>query len=58
MHIISLVEVLVFAKYLTLQVSSPQNGQTHSKNSSGVAEELLECVWLFCAVGAQRVKFN
>ena len=58
MHIISLVEALVFAKYLTLQVPSPQNSQTHSKNSSGFAEELLECVWLICAVGAQRVKFN
>ena len=29
----------------------PQNGQTHSNNSSAVADELFECGWLFCAVG-------
>ena len=28
-----------------------QNGQTQSKNSSAVAEELFECVGPFCGVG-------
>ena len=33
---------------LTLQVPSPQNGQTHSKNLSLVtADKLFECVLLF-----------
>ena len=31
---------------------TPQNGQTHSNNSSATADELLECVWWFCGVGA------
>ena len=29
-----------------------QNGQTHSENSSAVADELFECVRPFCKVGA------
>ena len=36
---------------LTLQVSVPQNGQTHSNNLSEKANELFECVWPFCGVG-------
>ena len=26
---------------------TPQNGQTHSNNSSAIADELFECVWPF-----------
>ena len=33
-----------------------QNGQTHSNNSSGVADKLFECVWPFCGIGALRVR--
>ena len=29
-----------------------QNGQTHSNDSSAFADELFECVWLFCGIGA------
>ena len=40
-----------------------QNGQTHSNNSSAVADELssavanglFECVWLFCEIDAWGV---
>ena len=42
---------------LTLQVPTPQNGQTHSNNSSAIAI-FFECVWPFCGVGAWRVKGN
>ena len=35
---------------------TPLNGQTHSNNLSAVAKELIECVWPFCGVGAERVK--
>ena len=37
---------------LTLSVPTSQNGQTHSNNSSAVADELFECVWPFCEVCA------
>ena len=37
---------------------TPQNGQTHRNNSSALANELFECVWLFCGVGAFRVKVH
>ena len=30
----------------------PQNGQTHSNNSSPKADELFACVWPFCGIGA------
>ena len=30
---------------------TPQNGLTHSSNSAAVADDLFECVWLFCGVG-------
>ena len=33
-----------------------KNGQTHSNNLFAVANELFECVLLFCGVGAQKVK--
>ena len=33
-----------FRKTLILSVPTPQNGQTHSNNSSVFASELLECV--------------
>ena len=32
--------------------ANPQNGQTHSNNLSAFADELFECVWPFCEVGA------
>ena len=35
---------------LTLEVPAPQNGQTHTNNSSSVAEQLFECVWPFCGL--------
>ena len=35
---------------------NPQNGQIHPDNSSATADELFECVWTFCAVGALRFK--
>ena len=38
--------------YLTLQATTPQNSQTHSNNSSAVANELFKCVGPFCGVGA------
>ena len=34
----------IFHKSLTFQVPTPKNGQTHSKNLSGVADDLFECV--------------
>ena len=42
--------LLGMGKLLTLPIS--QNGQTHSNNSSVVANELFECVWPFCGVSA------
>ena len=30
----------------------------HSNNSSAVADELFECVWPFCGVGAYRVNHS
>ena len=36
---------------LTLRAPIPQNGRTHSNNSSAVADKLFECVWPFCGVG-------
>ena len=41
---------------LILYGATPQNGQAHSNNSAAVADELFECVWPFCGVGALRVK--
>ena len=41
---------------LTHQAPTPQNGQTHSNNSSATADDLFECIWPFCMVGAYRVK--
>ena len=32
--------------------ANQQNGQTRWNNSSAVADELFECVWQFCGVGA------
>ena len=37
---------------LTLLVPISQNSQTHSNSSSQIADELFECVWPFCGVGA------
>ena len=34
----------MFDYHLALLALTPQNGQTHSKNSSAVAEELFECI--------------
>ena len=39
-------------KYLTLKPPIPQNGQTHSNNSSATADKLFECVSPFCKLGA------
>ena len=44
-----------FTTFLTLSAPTLQNGQTHSNNSSAVADELFECVWPFCEIGALRV---
>ena len=41
---------------LNLWEQTPQNGQTHSNNSSARADELFECVWPFYGVGAEWVK--
>ena len=41
--------------HLTISAPTPQNGQTHSNNLSAIADELFECVWPFCGVGAERV---
>ena len=32
------------------------NGQTHSNNSSAVADKLFECVRLFCGIGGLKFK--
>ena len=45
-------------RYLTLYVSTLQNGQTHSKNSLAVADELFECIWPFRVIGALRVNLR
>ena len=37
-------------------IETPQNGKTHSNNSSAVADQLFEYVWPFYGVGAWRVK--
>ena len=34
---------------------TPQNGQTHSNNSSAFADEMFECVLPFCVAGALKV---
>ena len=33
---------------LTLYRPTPQNGQSHSNNSSAIADQLFECAWPFC----------
>ena len=43
---------MYFHVELTLYVLTPQNGQKHSNNSPVRADELFECVWPFCGVGA------
>ena len=42
----------VVLQFLTLWAPTPQNSQTHSNKLSVVADELFECVWPFCRVGA------
>ena len=39
-------------KKLTLWALTPQNGQTHSSNSSAKADGLFVCVRPLCEVGA------
>ena len=39
-------------KGLNLWEPTLQNSQTHSNNSSATPDELFECVWPFCGVGA------
>ena len=46
--------IRLIKEILTLQVSNPQNGQTHSNNSPAVAGKLFESVWSFCGVGTSR----
>ena len=41
--------------HLIIQVRTSQNGQTHSNNLSATTDELFECIWPFCGVGALRV---
>ena len=36
--------------------ANPTKCQTHSNNPSAFADELFECVWPFCGIGAWRVK--
>ena len=46
-----------FAMVLTLQAPTPQNGQTHAQTICRLlADELFECVWPFCRVGALKDK--
>ena len=40
---------------ITLKAPHPQNDQTHSYNSSAVADKLFERVSPFCGVGASRI---
>ena len=40
---------------MILQAPTPQNGQTHSNNSSVTADNLFECVWPFYGVGVESV---
>ena len=42
-------------QFISLQAPVSQNGQTQSNNSSANADELFECVWPFCRIGAQKV---
>ena len=41
---------------LRLWVPTPQNGQTHSNNSSAAADELFECVWPFVGLVLKGLK--
>ena len=44
-----------FEKYRVLTLSAnPQNGKTHSSNSSAKADELFERVWTFCESLARK----
>ena len=47
----ALIRFVVFHN-LTLWATTPQNGQSHSNNSSITVGELFECVCPFCGVGA------
>ena len=39
-------------KNLTLLVPIPQNGPTRIGQTQQFADELFECVWPFCEIGA------
>ena len=41
---------------LTLSAPTPQIGHTHSNNLLAKTDELFECVWPYCGVGAKKVK--
>ena len=41
---------------LTLYAPTPQNGQTHSSNSSAVPYELFECVYHFVRLALKGLK--
>ena len=46
---------ILFHENIVLNLLSPipQNGQTHSNNSSAVGDKLFECVWPFCGIGVK-----
>ena len=48
------ISLLILSEFNSLS-PTPQNGQTHSNNSLKQSDELFECVWPFCVVGAWRV---
>ena len=45
-------KVMFYKLMLILKAPIPHNGQTHSNNSSAKADELFQCVWAVCKVGA------
>ena len=47
-----------YIEHKTLSTPTPQNGQTQSNKLSAVTDELFECVWPFCGVGAWRIKMK
>ena len=55
-----LITVAVTVMNLTAMINlfglTAWNGETHSNNTSAVADKLLECVWPFFGVGIYRVK--
>ena len=46
--------IILTCDTISLWSTTPQNGQTHLKNSSPTGDKLFECVWPFCGVGAYK----